>query len=140
MTKALFEGLVLDEAGNALPVVYVGQDPTYVLIEDGFKYHVDARKVDEQVLNIFREHVQQNEALVSEGVLRMLGKDDLFTKVAVDRQIRNLDQHFAQLFEVGIPEQARRYLGMLGFSIVINRHGEVVDVKMPSAPIDEEGL
>ncbi|RMG66081.1 MAG: hypothetical protein D6709_00760 [Chloroflexi bacterium] len=140
MTKALFEGLVLDEAGNALPVAYVGSDPTYVLVEDGFAYHVDARKVDEQVLSMFREQVQQNEALVSEGVLRMLGKDDLFTKVAVDRQIRNLDQHFAQLFTVGIPEQARQYLGMLGFSIVINRHGEVVDLKMPSLPIDEAGL
>ncbi len=140
MTKALFEGLVLDEAGRALPVTYVGRDPAYVLVEDGFKYHIDARRVDEQVLNLFREHVQQNEALVSEGVLRMLGKDDLFTKVAVDQQIRNLEQHFAQLFEVGIPEQARRYLGMLGFSIVINRHGDVVDLKMPPAPIDEQGL
>ncbi|MCS7055655.1 MAG: hypothetical protein NZM18_05715 [Thermoflexales bacterium] len=139
MKKALFEGLVLDEAGNALPVAYVGQDPTYVLVEDGFKYHVDARRVDEQVLNAFREHVQQNEALVSEGVLRLLGRDDLFTKAAVDQQIRHLDQHFAQLFEVGIPEQVRRYLGMLGFSIIINRHGEVVDLKMPSAPIDSEG-
>ena len=137
MVKALFEGLVTDENGNALPVAYVGQDPTYVLIEDGFKYHVDARKVDEQVLNAFREQVQQNEALVSEGVLRMLGKDDLFTKVAVDKQIRNLDQHFAQLFEAGIPEQARRYLGMLGFGVVINRHGDVVQLKMPAAPIDE---
>jgi len=137
MVKALFEGLVTDENGNALPVAYVGQDPTYVLIEDGFKYHVDARKVDEQVLNAFREQVQQNEALVSEGVLRMLGKDDLFTKIAVDKQIRNLDQHFAQLFEVGIPEQARQYLGMLGFGVVINRHGDVVELKMPAAPIDE---
>jgi hypothetical protein len=137
MVKALFEGLVTDENGNALPVVYVGQDPTYVLIEDGFKYHVDARTVDEQVLNAFREQVQQNEALVSEGVLRMLGKDDLFTKVVVDQQIRNLDQHFAQLSEVGIPEQARRYLGILGFGVVINRHGDVVELKMPAAPIDE---
>lgn len=136
MRKALFEGLVLDESGNALPVAYVGEDPTYVLYEDGFKFHVDARKVDEQVLAVFREQVQQNEQVVSEGVLRMLGKDDLFTKVAVDQQIRNLDQHFAQLFEVGIPEQARRYLGMLGFSIVINRHGDVVDLKLPAAPID----
>jgi len=137
MVKALFEGLVTDENGNALPVVYVGQDPTYVLIEDGFKYHVDARTVDEQVLNAFREQVQQNEALVSEGVLRMLGKDDLFTKVVVDQQIRNLDQHFAQLSEVGILEQARRYLGILGFGVVINRHGDVVELKMPAAPIDE---
>lgn len=138
MVKALFEGLVSDENGNAVNVTYVGEEPTYIVLEDGFRYHVDARKVDEQVLSAFRDQVQQNEGLVSEGVLKMLGKDDLFTKIAVDKQIRNLDESFGQLFQVGIPEQARQYLGMLGFRIVINRSGDVVDLKMPSAPIDDD--
>lgn len=38
MRRALFEGLVKDSNGALLPVAYVGQEPTYVLIEDGFKY------------------------------------------------------------------------------------------------------
>jgi hypothetical protein len=132
--------LVSDERDNAVGVGYVGDEPVYVVIEDGFKYHVDARKVDEQVLQVFREQVEQNQDLVSDGVMKMMGKDDLFTKAAVSNTIRNFDKNIAQIFETGIPEQARQYLGMLGFRIVINRHGDLVNLKMPSAPIDDEGL
>lgn len=138
MNKALFAGLVSDENGAPVDVAYVGEEPTYVVLEDGFKYHVDARQVDEAVLAVFRDQVKQNEDMVSDGVMKMMGKDDLFTKVAVNNQVKNLDKNFAQLFETGIPEQARQYLGMLGFRVVINRRGEVVDIHMPSAPIDED--
>jgi hypothetical protein len=34
-----------------------------------------------------------------------------------------------------IPEDARQWLGMLGFKIVIDVHGNVVDVQMPSGGI-----
>jgi hypothetical protein len=54
----------------------------------------------------------------------------------VDAQLRNLDQHFERLFEVGIPEPVRQYLGMLGFSITIDRHGDVVDLTMPVDPLE----
>ncbi len=137
MNKALFEGLVSDEAGNALPVAYVGEEPTYVYTEAGFKYHVDARRVDQQVLNALTEQISQNRDLVSQGMLKFLGKDDLFTKAAIDNSIRNLDKNLPTLFEQGIPEQTRAYLGMLGFRIVINRQGDVIDLDMPAAAIDE---
>jgi hypothetical protein len=139
MEKALFEGLVADEAGNAVSVAYVGEDPTYVVVEDGFKYHVDAHRVDEQVLDFFKAQVEGNKGLVSDGVLKMMGKDDLFSKAAVDNSLRNMDQNFAALFTQGIPEQARMYLGMLGFRVIINRQGEVVRMDMPSAPDDSAG-
>ncbi|MCL5998437.1 MAG: hypothetical protein M1546_20645 [Chloroflexi bacterium] len=138
MRKALFEGLVTDESGNAVDVAYIGEDPTYVVTEDGFKYHVDAQRVDEQVLDVFRQQVSENQNLVSDGMLKMMGKDDLFTKAAVDSSLRNMDKNFATLFEQGIPEQARMYLGMLGFRVVINRQGDVVKMDMPSAT-DESG-
>jgi hypothetical protein len=35
-----------------------------------------------------------------------------------------------------IPEDARRWLGMLGFKIVIDMHGNVVDVQMPAGGIE----
>jgi hypothetical protein len=136
MNKALFEGLVSDERGNALPVAYVGDEPTYVVTEEGFKYHVDARRVDEQVLASLRQQVKQNEDLVSDGMLKFMGRDDLFTKAAVDNSLRNLDKNMAQLFEQGIPEQARAYLGMLGFRIVISRQGDVVKLDMPASAVD----
>lgn len=138
MTKALFEGLVVDENDNAVSVAYVGNEPTYVVVEDGFKYHVDAKLVDEQVLKVFTEQLQNNKDQVSEGMLKMMGKDDLFSKISVESQIKNFDKQTAQLFETGIPEQARAYLGMLGFRININRHGDVVKLDLPSTTDETE--
>jgi hypothetical protein len=139
MRKALFEGLVSDETGNPVNTAYVGEDPTYVVTEDGFNYHVDAQRVDEQVLDVFRQQVAENKDLVSDGMMKMMGKDDLFTKAAVESSLRNVGKNFAALFEQGIPEQARAYLGMLGFHVVINRHGDVVHMDMPSATDDDGG-
>jgi hypothetical protein len=133
MTKAIFEGLVTDENGAPADVVYVGAEPTYVIREDGFKYHIDARKVDEQVLGEFEGHVKENESLISESVMKLMGKDDIFTKAAVSNNVRNFEKTYPQLFENGIPEGTRQYLGMLGFRVIINRHGDIVAINMPTA-------
>jgi hypothetical protein len=42
-----------------------------------------------------------------------------------------------KIMEQGIPEQARNMMGMVGFRIIINLHGEVVRLDQPSIP-DEE--
>ena len=136
MRKAIFQGLVVDENGSAVGTGYVGDDPTYIVVEDGFSYHVDAGHVDEQVLAFFRQQVDQNKDIVSDGMLKMMGKDDLFSKAAVDNSLRNIDKNFAQLMEQGIPEQGRMYLGMLGMRIIINRHGDVVHMDMPTSPTE----
>jgi hypothetical protein len=138
MTKAIFEGLVFDDHDHALAVAYVGDEPTYVVLEDGFKYHVDSRKVDEQIIASFRDQIEGNQNLVSEGMMKMMGKDDLFTKAAVTSALKNMDKNLAQLFQTGIPEQARQYLGMMGFRVTINRHGDVIDVNLPATTTDEE--
>ena len=138
MTKAIFEGLVFDEHDRALAIAYVGDDPTYVVIEDGFKYHVDARKVDDQIIAAFSEQIQGNQNLVSEGMMKMMGKDDLFTKAAVTSALKNMDKNLAQLYQTGIPEQARQYLGMMGFRVTINRHGDVVDLDMPATTTSDD--
>lgn len=138
MRKALFEGLVFDENGNAATVVYVGEEPTYVVVEDGFKFHVDAQPVDSQVLDFIREQVDANRGIVSDGVMKMMGKDDLFSKAAVESNLNNMDKSFAMLFEQGIPEQTRLYLGMLGLKIIINRQGEIVRFDLPTS-IDDSG-
>jgi hypothetical protein len=38
---------------------------------------------------------------------------------------------------MGLPEDARAYLGMLGFKIVINVHGDVISVEQPGAISDD---
>ncbi|MCX6018249.1 MAG: hypothetical protein NTZ50_07055 [Chloroflexi bacterium] len=138
MSKAIFEGLVFDEHNHCAPVAYVGADPTYVIIEDGFRYHVDAHTVDEQIITTFRAQVASNEEEIGAGVLRMMGKDDLFSKAAVMSALKNIDSELKRLHETGLPTQAREYLGMMGFRVTINRHGDVVNLDMPSGTADEE--
>ncbi|MCA9870089.1 MAG: hypothetical protein H6649_00275 [Caldilineae bacterium] len=124
---AVFAGLVFSEAGAPVDVAYIGNEAHYVVVDDGFRRHVAAREVDRQVLLFLREQMEPHKDMVLEETMRMLGKDDLFTKVMLDSSLKNLDQMASQ----PIPEEARAWLGMLGFRIVINVHGEVVEVTMP---------
>ena len=139
MSKAVFEGLVFDTSDKPVASSQVGADATYVVIEDGFAYHVDAHRVDEQVMARFAGQVQENRDLIGEGMMKMLGKDDLFAKVSVDRALKNFSQQAAKIYETGIPQETRAYLGMLGFRIVIDRHGDVQRIDMPTQASDDEG-
>jgi predicted RNA polymerase sigma factor len=60
-------------------------------------------------------------------MLQMLGKDDLFTKAMIDASIENMDQ----VLDRGLPDDARAWLGLLGFKVIVDRHGEVVRLDMP---------
>jgi len=64
--------------------------------------------------------------------LAMLGKDDLFTKAMIDASIQNMDRYTDLLLEQGLPEDTRAWLGMLGFKVVVNVHGEVVRLDAPA--------
>ena len=128
---ALFSGLVVDENGNPVEVTYVGDVPHYVVDDDGFLRHIPAESVDRQVLALMQEGVLTNREAVVAGTLQMMGKDDLFTKAAVEAAINQMDEKFEQLFSQGLPEDARVWLGMMGFQIVINVHGEVVELRSP---------
>jgi hypothetical protein len=135
-TTAMFEGLVVDEKGNQAPVKWVGDRACYVVDDDGFLRHIDAVKVDRQVLAFIKGQVDSHRDLAVDGVLQMLGKDDLFTKAAVESSIEKIDESVGQ----PIPAEARQWLGMLGFRIVINDEGEVIDIEMPAGGIDEGDL
>jgi hypothetical protein len=140
MPKAVFEGLVRDEHDRPCPVVFVGAEPTYVLTESGFRYHIDARKVDQQVMEVFAEQVKSAGPEATASAMKMLGGNvDLFTKAQIDHNIKHFDQHMPKVFESGIPDNARAMLGMMGFHITINRHGDVVKLDMPSRADDDDG-
>ena len=132
--QALFEGLVYDERGALVESTIVGSEAFYVIDDSGFRRHIDAEEVDRQVLSVFLEQLQDNKDLAIEQALKFLGKDDLFTKAAIDASMRNIDMD--QIISQGIPEQARHMMGMLGFRIIINHHGEIVRLDQPSAPDD----
>ncbi|MCL4870671.1 MAG: hypothetical protein KJ063_17045 [Anaerolineae bacterium] len=133
--QALFSGLVIDEDGRPVQTTYVGQDAVYVIDDNGFYRHIDADQIDRQVVNVFIEQLQQNKDVAITEALKFIGQDDLFAKAALDASIDtvNPDQVIAQ----GIPQQARDMLGMMGFRIVINFHGEIVRLDQPTLP-DEE--
>lgn len=129
-TKALFENLIYDEAGNLVSTSFIGDEAQYVIDDDGFLRHVDSEEIDRQILNIFLEQLEQNKDLAVEQMLRMMGKDDIFTKAAIDSQLKNVDME--QIIAQGIPAQARNMLGMMGFRVIINYHGEVVGLDQPT--------
>ena len=133
--QALFEGLVYDENDNLVTVGRIGVDAYYVVDDDGFHRHIDTEIVDRQVLSIFIEQLQDNKDIAVEQTLKMLGRDDLLTKAAIDASIRNIDMD--QIIAQGVPLQAREMMGMLGFRVVINIHGELVHLDQPTVPDDE---
>ena len=132
--SALFAGLVQDEGGRPVDTAMVGSVPNYVVEDDGFRRHVEAEAVDRRVIELLREQFMEHREIATEAMLQMLGKDDLFTKAMIDASIKNMDQVIHQ----GLPEGARAWLGMLGFRVILNTHGEVVELVMPEQA-DEYG-
>lgn len=138
MRKALFEGLVVDEDGNLVTVAYVGDEPCYVVNDSGFLRHVPSEQVDRQVLKMMGDQIEGHEDEIGEQTAKMLGQEDIFTRAMLINQIKQMDKQFETLLQTGIPEDARAYMGMMGFKIVIDLHGEIVRVDQPSAPSGED--
>jgi cell fate (sporulation/competence/biofilm development) regulator YlbF (YheA/YmcA/DUF963 family) len=137
--QPLFAGLVVDENGNPAGSATIGNEPAYVVDDAGFRRHIPAREIDRVVLNQMAEMMKGSEDLISEQAAKMMGQDDPFSKAMIENQLKNIDQQFDALMQSGIPEDMRAYLGMMGFKVVINYHGEVVRVEQPgSASGDEE--
>jgi hypothetical protein len=137
--KALFAGLVIDEFDRPVEVVYIGDEPNYVVDDAGFRRHIPAEQVDLQVLQAMREMIEGHENIISEQTAKMLGQDDIFSRAMIESQLRNIDKQFDALLDVGIPEEARAYMGMAGLKIKIDIHGEVIEINQPGtiSPDDE---
>ena len=128
---ALFEGLVVDENDQPVKAVYVGDEPCYVVNDAGFMRHIPSEQVDRHVLDIMREMIEGNEGLISEQTAKMLGQEDIFTRAMIESQLKQMDKQFEALLNTGIPEEGRAYMGMMGFQIRINVHGDVLEVNQP---------
>ena len=136
--QPLFAGLVIDEYGNPAETAYVGDEPCYVLDDAGFRRHISSEGVDRQVLQHLQDLMKGSEELISEQTAKMLGQDDVFSAAAIAQQLKNMDKQFDMLLQQGIPEDARAYLGMMGFKVVVNYQGKVLRVEQPSGPDDGE--
>lgn len=132
--QALFANLIYDENGQPVEVTFIGQEPYYVIMDGDFKRHVAAGEIDRQVIEWIQEQAAANKELVSEQMMKLLGKDDLFTKAMIESSITHMDE---QVMQQGLPDDARMMLGMMGFKIVVNIHGEVVKLDMPTQEFPE---
>jgi hypothetical protein len=137
--QPIFAGLVIDEADRPVDVAYVGDEPCYVVDDQGFRRHIPSEQVDRQIFEAMMEQVRGHEDLITDQTAKMLGQDDIFSRALIANQLKNMDQQFEALLQTGIPENGRAYLGMMGFRVVINVHGEVVRVDQPGAIDGGEG-
>ena len=135
--QPLFAGLVGDEFGRPADTALVGDEPCYVVDDFGFRRHIPSEQVDRAVLAQIADLMKGSEDLISEQTAKMLGQEDVFTKAAIEQQLKNIDKQFDQLMQAGIPEDMRAYMGMTGFKVVINFHGEVIRVEQPGTASDE---
>ncbi len=137
--NAMFAGLVVDEFDNAVDTAFVGDEPMYVVDDHGFRRHIEARQIDLAVLKSMTDMIEGHEDEVSKQAATMLGQDDIFSQAILENQLLNINEKLNEMLIQGIPEEGLAYLGMMGFKIRINLHGEVIEVIQPGmiAPEDE---
>ena len=132
--QALFGGLISNEAGEPVEVTMIGGEAFYVIPDQGFRRHVEAAAVDDAVLAQLKEQIDGAQDLIIEGVLDFIGQDDLFTKASVDLALRNFEEGFRS----ADPEQWKPWLGALGLKVIVNVHGEIVQIDYPAQEIDKD--
>src|SRR3990170_2681254 len=137
--NALFNGLVIDENDRPMSSTLVGEESFYVVDDQGFLRHIPSEHVDRQVLAEMGKMLEGHEQELSEQAAKMLGQDDPFSRAAIEKQLESLDEQFDQVIKSGLPEASRAYLGMSGFKVRINVHGDLLEIQQPgrSAPEDE---
>ncbi len=138
-SQPLFAGLIIDENDNAVEIAFVGNEACYVVDDAGFRRHIASEHVDIQVLEAMMEMIEGHEDLISSQTAKMLGQEDPFSVAMIESQLKNIDQQFEALLKTGIPEELRAYMGMMGFRIRVNLHGDVIEIDQPGmiAPDDE---
>ena len=139
MNKPLFENLIFDELNRPVPTSYVGEEPCYIVDDNGFLRHIPSIQVDKQVLESMEKMIEGHEDIISEQTAKMLRQDDPFSKAIILNQLKQIDKQIDVLLQTGLPEETRAYLGMMGFKVIINIHGDVVDIQQPGlyTPDDE---
>ena len=131
---AVFQGLIYDESGRPVEVAVVGEETFYVVDDEGFLRHIESQHVDRQILEQMFSLIEGNEELISEGTMKMLGQEDIFTKAVIESSLKDVESQIEQVLAAGFPEDARMWLGMVGFRVQIDVHGTVLHIEQPSAP------
>ncbi|MCS6993881.1 MAG: hypothetical protein N2117_10195 [Anaerolineales bacterium] len=135
--KALFPGLVFDEYDRPLETGWIGSEPAYVIDDAGFRRHVPSEQIDRAVLHEIKRTIAGHEEILSREAAKLIGAEDPFSKAIIENQLKNIEKQFESLFEVGLPEEMRAWLGMIGFKVIVNYRGEVIEVRQAGRVEDE---
>lgn len=127
--RALFADLVFNEEGQPAKEVYIGGVSHYAVPEGDFLRHVEAEHVDRQIVALMQERILAMRDAITEGVIHMLGQEDLFTRAAIEHAIEHMDR----ILEPGNVDvdELRTTLWMTGFRATVNVHGDVVRLELP---------
>ncbi len=127
--EPLFADLVFNEEGERAQVTTIGGEPFYAVPEDDFLRHVEAERVDQQIVAALQERLQEMRDVVTDGVVQLLGEENLFTRASIQHAIDNLDR----ILEPGAvdADELRTALWMAGFRAVVDVHGKLVRIEAP---------
>ena len=134
----LFPGLIFDENDQPLETETVGQESFYIVDDNGFRRYVPSADVDRQIWEIFTKGVEGNEDLLSTKTAEMIGKDDLLTVAMIKSAMKDFGNQLDELMRVGIPKDALKMFGMLGYKFVVNVHGELIHINTLSESCEDE--
>jgi hypothetical protein len=129
MRQALFADLVFNEEGQRVKVVDIGDVPHYAVPDGDFLRHVEAEYVDRQIVGLMQERILAMRDAVTEGVIQLLGQEDLFTRASIEHAIENMER----ILEPGNVDvdELRTALWMTGFRATVDVHGDVVHLEIP---------
>ena len=127
--RALFADLVFNEEGEPVRDVTIGDVPNYAVPDGDFLRHVEAEHVDRQIVAAIQERVLAMRDVVTEGLIHMLGEEDLFTRPSIEHAIEHMDR----ILEPGAVDvdELRTALWMTGFRATVDVHGELVHLELP---------
>jgi hypothetical protein len=125
----LFADLVFNEQGERAKVAYIGGQPFYAVPEDDFLRHVEANYIDRQIVERLQERIRGMSDIVIEGVIQMLGQEELFTRASIEHAIESMDR----ILEPGTVDvdQLRTALWMAGFRAIVDVHGDLLRLEVP---------
>lgn len=127
--RALFADLVFNEEGQLAKAIYIGEVPHYAVPDGDFLRHVEAEHVDRQIVAALKERMMPMRDAITEGVVHLLGQEDLFTRPSIQHAIENMDR----ILEPGAVDvdELRTALWMTKFRAVVDVHGDVVKLEIP---------
>jgi len=131
MREPFFAGLVYNEEGQPVEVVRVGGESFYAIPDGDFLRHIEAIEVDRRAMVHLKEMLLPMKDALVEGVMQMTGSDDPFSRAAIGMSIENMERVLEAESGLAYTEDVRLWLGVSGFRVVVDVHGEVVRVDLP---------